>query len=215
MAGGRWATFDCYGTLVDWLGGMRAAIASVAPDRADRLLAAYHEEEPAVQAEGFRRYREVLAEALARAAAREHVALAPGQERVLGDTLPAWPVFEDVPDALNRLHEDGWRIALLSNVDEDLVAGTIPHLGAPVDAVVTAERVGSYKPAPGHFETFRSEYAPEHWVHVAQSLFHDIEVVAPMGIPSVWINRQGEPDPGIATVTLPDVRRLPETLARL
>jgi 2-haloacid dehalogenase len=215
LAGGRWVTFDCYGTLVDWLAGMRAAIASVAPDDAGRLLAAYHEEEPKVQAEGFRRYRDVLAEALTRATAREDVALAPGQEQVLGDTLPDWPVFGDVPEALGRLRDDGWRLALLSNVDDDLVAGTIPHLGVPIDAVVTAERVGSYKPALGHFDTFRAEQAPDHWVHVAQSLFHDIEAVAPMGLPSVWINRQGEPDPGLATATLPGLRELPETLRRL
>jgi 2-haloacid dehalogenase len=134
---------------------------------------------------------------------------------VLADTLPDWPVFDDVFEAVSRLRDDGWRVALLSNVDEDLVAATVLRLGVPIDAVVTAERVGSYKPAPAHFDTFRAEQQPERWVHVAQSLFHDIEAVAPMGLPSAWINRQREPDPGLATVTLPDLRELPETLARL
>jgi FMN phosphatase YigB (HAD superfamily) len=86
MAGGQWATFDCYGTLVDWLGGMRAAIASVAPDRADRLLAVYHEEEPEVQAEGFRRYRDVLAEAWAGAPGRPH--RGPGARRGARERRP-------------------------------------------------------------------------------------------------------------------------------
>jgi 2-haloacid dehalogenase len=136
VATDRWATFDCYGTLVDWRGGMRRAIASVAPGDADRLVVAYHEVEHEVQAERYRPYREVLTESLRRAAAREGVELAPGGERVLADTLPDWPVFDDVAGALGRLHEGGWWVALLSNVDDDLLEGTLEHLGAPVDAAI-------------------------------------------------------------------------------
>ncbi len=101
----RWATFDCYGTLVDWLGGMRAALQEIAPDEAERLLRAYHELEPAVQGEHFRRYRDVLAETLRRAAEREGVVLPPGGEHALAETLPSWPAFDDVVPALNSLRE--------------------------------------------------------------------------------------------------------------
>jgi 2-haloacid dehalogenase len=118
----RWATFDCYGTLVDWLGGMRAALQAIAPDGAERLLCAYHELEPAVQGEHFRRYRDVLAETLRRAAAREGVAFSPEGEHVLAETLPGWPVFDDVAPALNDLRKGDWRLAILSNVDDDLIA---------------------------------------------------------------------------------------------
>ena len=109
----RWATFDCYGTLVDWLGGMRAALQAIAPDGAEGLLRAYHELEPAVQGEHFRCYRDELAETLRRAAAREGVAFSPEGEHVLAETLPGWPVFDDVAPALNDLREAGWRLAIL------------------------------------------------------------------------------------------------------
>jgi 2-haloacid dehalogenase len=210
----RWATFDCYGTLVDWLGGMRAALQAIAPNDAERLLRAYHELEPAVQGEHFRCYRDVLAGTLRRAAAREGVALSPEGEHVLAETLPGWPVFDDVAPALTDLREAGWRLAILSNVDDDLIAATLSRLEVPVDLVVSAERVRSYKPALGHFETFRREsgVAEGAWVHVAQSLFHDIAPARRLGLPSVWVNRQDEADPGTATVTVPTLERLAETL---
>jgi 2-haloacid dehalogenase len=214
----RWATFDCYGTLVDWLGGMRAALQEIAPDAAERLLRAYHELEPAVQGEHFRRYRDVLAETLRRAAGREDVALSPEGEHVLAETLPRWPVFEDVVPALNELHDAGWRLAILSNVDDDLIAATLSRLEVPVNMVVSAELVRSYKPALGHFETFRRTSGVAEggaWVHVAQSLFHDIAPARRLGLPSVWVNRQDEADPGTATVSMPTLERLAETLGPL
>ncbi len=213
----RWATFDCYGTLVDWLGGMRAALQEIAPDDAERLLRAYHELEPAVQGEHFRRYRDVLAETLRRAAEREGVVLPPGGEHALAETLPGWPVFEDVAPALNDLREGDWRLAILSNVDDDLIAATLSRLEVPVDIVVSAERVRSYKPTLGHFETFRREsgVAEGGWVHVAQSLLHDIAPARRLGLPRVWVNRQDEVDPGTATVTLPTLDQLAETLGPL
>jgi 2-haloacid dehalogenase len=197
---------------------MRAALRPLAGDETERLLAAYHHAEPEVEGEAFRPYREVLAEALRRAAARTGIALPPGRDGVLADTLPDWPVFADVPGALGRLRADGWRLGILSNVDRDLIARTRERLGAPVDLVVTAEDVRSYKPAPGHFERFRAEtgVSPGRWVHVAQSRFHDIAATARLGIPSVWIDRQGEGgDAAPAARALPGVERLPQTLGDL
>ena len=213
----RWATFACYGTLVDWLGGMRAALREIVPDAAERLLRAYHELEPAVQGERFRRYRDVLAETLRRAAAREDVALSPEGEHVLAETLPRWPVFADVVPALSELHDAGWRLAILSNVDDDLIAATLSRIEVPLDMVVSAELVRSYKPALDHFETFRrkSGVAEGAWVHVAQSLFHDIAPARRLGLPSVWVNRQDEADPGTATVSVATLERLAETLGPL
>jgi 2-haloacid dehalogenase len=219
MPAERWATFDCYGTLVDWDVGIHGAIETVAPDHAERLLRAYHELEPEVQAERFRPYREVLAESLRRATESEGVGLPEGGAGLLAETLPGWPVFDDVVPAMDELRAGGWRRAILSNVDRDLIAGTLEHMGVEFDLVVTAEDVCSYKHAHGHFERFRelTDAPPPDWIHVAASVFHDIEPARELGVPSVWINREGRPaDVGRdAAAILPDLRELRPTLARL
>jgi 2-haloacid dehalogenase len=214
--GERWLTFDCYGTLVDWRTGIARAIESVAPDQSARLLPIYYRREAEVQAEAFRLYRDVLDEALKRTATEANVTLAPGREHVLPKSLHTWPVFADVGPALTQLRDDGWKLGILSNVDRDLFAMTRERLPVPIDAVVTAQDVGSYKPAPGHFLRFLDTYRPATHIHVAQSWFHDIEPAHHLGIQSVWINRLGEHnDPSIAAAVLPDLRGLPQTIGRL
>src|SRR6184192_4433259 len=113
----RWATFDCYGTLVDWNVGIRAQLARIFGEEcADELLTRYHEVEPEIQAaEPALPYREVMAEAMRRLGAP------PDQEGALGDSLPDWPVFEEVPASLEEARDRGWRLALLSNTDRDLI----------------------------------------------------------------------------------------------
>lgn len=112
---------------------------------------------------------------------------------MLAETLPGWPVFEDVVPALNDLRAARWRLAILSNVDDDLIAATLSRLEVPVNIVVSAELVRSYKPALDHFETFRREsgVAEGAWVHVAQSLFHDIAPARRLGLPTP--RRPGDP----------------------
>lgn len=192
-------TFDCYGTLVDWERGIadafRAAAAAVgvALDVA-ALRAAYHEIEPAVQAEGFRRYRDVLGETARRVAARLGWPLPEARAGFLADTLPSWPPFADTGAALARLAGAGLRLGILSNVDDDLLAGTRHHLPAVFDAglVITAEQVRSYKPGRAHFEEARRRIGGAGWLHAAQSLFHDAVPARALGIPMAWINRQAE-----------------------
>ncbi len=220
MAGPRWATFDCYGTLVDWETGMSQAIESIAPGSAFRLLNRYYEIEAAVEAERpLRRYREVLAETLRRAAAEEGVALRRGAEHVLSETLPDWLVFPDVAPALNGLRQDGWRLAILSNVDRDLIAGTLKRLPVRFDIVVTAEDSGAYKPALNHFEHFQrlAGVAHEDWVHVARSYFHDIVPASRLGVRSVWVNRGQESQEARTgpEAVLFSLEALPETLSGL
>jgi 2-haloacid dehalogenase len=215
----HWATFDCYGTLVDWETGMGRAIRSVVPDRAEEVLRTYYQMERMVEHERpFRRYRDVLAVALDRAAKALGVRLNPGDEQVLATTLPDWPVFPDVGPALSALREDGWKLAILSNVDEDLIAGTRERLPVPFDGLVTAQEVQSYKPDHGHWRRFREKYGvpPERHVHVARSYFHDIQPARALGLRAVWINRSNDPDdPALASAVLPDLAGLPETLRRL
>ena len=190
-------TFDCYGTLVDWERGISEAFAAAA--RADgvalevaAVLRAYHEVEPRVQAERYRRYRDVLALTARGVADRLGWTLPPGRESFLAESLPSWPPFPDTNDALRRLKGAGHRLIILSNVDDDLLAGTRHHLAVEFDAVITAEQVGSYKPAPGHFEAARKRIGGAPWLHVAQSYFHDVQPARALGVPTAWINRKGE-----------------------
>jgi len=187
-------TFDCYGTLIDWERGLGDAFEAAA--RADGValdrqaaLAAYHEIEPRVQAERYRRYHDVLALTARRVAERLGWALAPGREQFLPESLPSWPPFADTNAALRRLAEAGHRLAILSNVDDDLLAGTRRHFAVDFEFVITAEQVGAYKPAPAHFETARKRLGGVSWLHCAQSYFHDIVPARRLGIASAWINR--------------------------
>ena len=190
-------TFDCYGTLIDWERGIGEAFAAAA--RADgvtldsaAVLAAYHELEPRIQAERYRRYRDVLALAARAVAERLGWTPAPGREMFLPESLPAWPPFPDTTAALRRLKDAGYRLAILSNVDDDLLASTRKHLAVDFDFAVTAQQVGSYKPAPGHFTAARERIGGVPWLHVAQSYFHDVQPARALGIPTAWINRKGE-----------------------
>ena len=192
-------TFDCYGTLIDWESGIgawfeqaaaRDGLALARPE----VLAAYAKIEPAVEAESFRPYREVLAQTALRIAKHFDWALTPERARGLADSLPSWKPFPDTNPALERLLAAGWRLGILSNVDDDLLAGTLRHLTVPFELLVTAQQVRSYKPASGHFETARRRIGESRWLHAARSHFHDVVPCRALGIPVAWVNRSGEPE---------------------
>jgi len=212
----RWATFDCYGTLIDWNSGIRRELARLfGEDRAGPLLARYHELEPEIQAaEPTLSYREVMSIALERLAGEEGVDLGPGERDALGRSLPGWAVFPEVPAALHAARQRGWRLCILSNSDPELIAVSIERLGVPFDDVVTASEIGSYKPAHGHWHVFEERHGRLPDVHVGASLFHDMEPADKLGIPSVWVNRLAEP-PGShhPKRELPDLGPLPRVLA--
>ena len=214
----RWATFDCYGTLIDWMAGIRRGLADVWPDAdSDRLLDRYHELEPEVQAGRGIAYRRVMAEVLARIATAENLVVPSGREDALGDSLPTWPPFPETRDALETLRQRGWRIGILSNTDPDLLDASLTSIGVPVDERVVASEIGSYKPAVGHWEIFFARTGADRarHVHVGASLFHDVEPCASLGLPCVWINRDGETSELPRAAELPDLDTLPDTLDRL
>jgi len=215
----RWATFDCYGTLVDWNGGIRAELGSLfGVEHAERLLVRYHELEPEVQAASPGvTYREVLTIALERLGEEASLRLPEGEASALARSLPTWPVFPDAAPALAEARGRGWRLAILSNTDRDLVDASMDAIGVPFDLAIVAGEIGSYKPSPRHWEVFREQTGagPSGHVHVAQSLFHDIAPATELGIRSVWINRLGEPADPRPAKTLPDLSGLADALAEV
>jgi 2-haloacid dehalogenase len=214
----RWASFDCYGTLIDWNGGIAAVLTRLWPSAdEDALLTTYHAVEPVVQLDGGLRYREVLERSLRALAATRGLALADADATALAESLPDWPPFPEVADALTALRADGWKLAILSNTDADYLDASIARLGVAIDERVVASEIGSYKPGHRHWEELERRIgpAPAIHVHVAASLFHDIEPCAARGTTSVWINRLGESSPVPRAAELSDLRLLPRTLASL
>jgi 2-haloacid dehalogenase len=214
----RWATFDCYGTLIDWNGGVGRELERLfgAAD-APRLLHAYHEIEPELQREQPEAtYREILTQVLARVADREGVALAPEEHDALARSLPTWRPFPEVPAALDEARERGWQLAILSNTDRDFIDASVAAIGVPFELEIVASEIGSYKPAHRHWEEFRARVSPDVHVHVAASLYHDVAPAIALGIPTVWINRLGEtpePQPDVELHTLTGLADALESLA--
>ncbi len=208
----RWATFDCYGTLIDWNGGIRGELARVfGEDRADERLARYHELEPELQADGTLSYREVLTEAMRRLGAPDT------DQGALAESLPNWELFPEAPAALQEARSRGWKLAILSNTDRDFIDASMARLAVPFELAIVASEIGSYKPAHRHWERFveQTQAAREGHVHVAASLFHDIAPANELGLRSIWINRLGElPEPR-PTRELRDLDHLPESLDEL
>ena len=212
----RWATFDCYGTLIDWNGGIRRELGRLfGADRADRLLHRYHELEPGLEADGRLTYREVLTAALEQLAREEGVE--PTEPDALGRSLPSWEPFPEVRASLEEARSRGWRLAILSNTDPDFIAASKERIGVPFDETVVASEIGSYKPAHDHWEEFsrRTGADPARHAHVAASLFHDIAPARELGIPSVWINRLGEQPVPQPDIELPNLSGLADALDEL
>jgi 2-haloacid dehalogenase len=207
VAGDRWATFDCYGTLIDWNGGIRAELARVfGEDRADELLDRYHELEPQLEADGKRSYRDVLTEAMRRLGATA------GEEDALARSLPTWQPFPEVSEALRQARANGWKLGILSNTDRDYIDASQERIGVPFELAIVASEIGSYKPGLGHWQAFERGVGRLPDVHVAASLFHDVAPANELGLKSIWINRLGETPGPPPTRELPDLSDLPQAL---
>ena len=211
----RWATFDCYGTLIDWERGIMDAFAGLWPDADTRaLLATYHEIEPQVQTDSGAEYTRVLGDCLRSVADRHGLELRDGDRDALSTSLPEWPPFSEVPDALTELTARGWKLAILSNTDPPLLDASVRRIGVDVDLRITVAQSGSYKPAHGHWDTFFSATDADRagHVHVAASLYHDIAPCAELGLRAVWINRLDETTDLPVAAELTDLRTLPDVL---
>jgi len=198
-------SFDCYGTLIDWESGMLPVLRAMLgryghtlPDAA--ILQLYREFEAEAESGPYRRYRDVLQSVMRAFAARLGFDPSFSDVRSLPESVPAWAPFPDTVAAL-RILKSRYKLAVISNIDDDLFAKTGKLLGVEFDAVVTAEQAGSYKPSLRNFEFAlrRLAVAPERLLHVAQSIYHDVVPARSLGISTVWVNRKSA-RPGIGAV---------------
>ena len=197
----EFVTFDCYGTLIDWESGIRRAFkqalegTGLSQTQEAELFGLYQEEEKRIEGQmPYRPYREVLSLAASGAARKLGKNIPEGLASLLAEQLPSWAPFPDTNPALERLSTE-YVLGILSNVDNDLIEGTLKHFSVPFDLVVTAERVRSYKPGTEHFEEARRTIGADRaWLHVAASLYHDIEPASRLGINTAWINRKNSPE---------------------
>lgn len=208
-------TFDCYGTLIDWSAGILAALRSILGERArgvgdERLLSLYGvleaEAERPTPGTGHTSYRDVLRVVVDGFGREFGFAPSAAQRDALPESIKDWPAFPDTPGALRSL-KTRYRLAVLSNIDRDLFALTAPKLGVELDALVTAQDVGSYKPGRAHFDEGleRLGLARQRVLHVAQSLYHDIAPARALGFSTVWVAR-GAGKAGASFDGSPDAR---------
>ncbi|MCI0487415.1 MAG: HAD hydrolase-like protein [Blastocatellia bacterium] len=207
-------TFDCYGTLIDWEGGIvsafqeEAARDGVSLD-AGEIIAAYMAAEPLVESESYLPYREVLARVALRVAEKVGWQIAPDRARFLPESVPGWQPFPDTNAALERLSAK-YKFGILSNIDDDLLAETGKHFSVAFDLIVTAEQVRSYKPAFAHFEEAAARLGGKRQLHAAQSYFHDVVPARKLGLPVVWVNRKNELAEDDGPLPTAEVRNLTE-----
>jgi 2-haloacid dehalogenase len=198
-------TFDCYGTLINWEAGIIPALRRILSAHGKEvddatLLKLYGDFEQRSEQGAFRPYHEVL-ESVVRQFAAEFRFTPTGEEaRSLPDSLATWKPWPDTVAALRQL-KTRFRLAILSNVDDDLFADTRPQLEVEFDEVITAQQAQAYKPSLKLFELALNRInAPAHRVlHVGQSIYHDVIPAQALGLATVWVNRPSA-RPGVGAV---------------
>ncbi len=231
----EYLTFDCYGTLIDWETGILAAFGpvlnarglistpAISSELAETVLEWYGDLEAHAEAGEYKLYKEVLREVVRGIASRLDFTPSSEEENVLVSSLKHWPPFPDTVDALKQL-ATRYKLAVISNTDNDLFAETARTLQVPFAQVITAEMARSYKPSLNNFE-LALDIIPvcrQKILHAAQSLYHDIGPAKFLGISNVWVNRRagklglGATAPATATPDLevPSLRSLAEMIRR-
>ena len=207
----EWITFDCYGTLIDWERGICESISQVLSHHGIRksdpeLLALFSAIEPRIQSSPrFLTYREVLRTVMENIGTELGICFSDHELSCLPESISRWPVFPDTRQALTTL-KSRYKIAIISNVDDDLFQLTAKALKVDFDLVLTAQQVQSYKPNLRNFKaaSTRMNVDKQAWLHVAESLYHDISPANQLGIKSVWVKRPNRGGGTRPTDAVPD-----------
>jgi 2-haloacid dehalogenase len=222
-------TFDCYGTLIDWETGLWAALCPIFESHRvsvslEDALTLYGELESEVERGAYRDYKAVLRSVLEGLGSRLGFAPTPAELDRFAVSVQEWPAFPDSPRALRAL-KTKYKLAIISNIDDDLFAFSAQRLQVPFDWVITAQQVQSYKPSLNNFHRAfeRLGVPPSRILHVAQSLFHDIAPAKALGLATVWVNRRrGKAGPGATPpaqaqpdLEVPDLQSLAQRIGLL
>lgn len=217
----KYITFDCYGTLIDWEGGITNAVKKIAEKNGfninlDGVSERYIKVELEVESETYRKYHEVLGLAVKKLFKNEGFDVSDDDALEFANSIYSWQPFPETRNSLAALKDKGYKLVILSNIDNEIIKKSIELIGIDFDGVVTAQEVGSYKPAHGHWEEMLKRFntKKEEVLHVAASYVHDIIPAKEQGFDAIWINRNNEKP---TTETRPDLEfndltSLPETL---
>lgn len=211
----RWATFDCYGTLIDWFGGVRSTLAQVWPSHnIGDLMATYHRlaYDDEVQADA-----PTQDDMLVMVAEAHDLGVPVGHGSAITESVRHWPAFPEVPAELHEVQARGWKMAILTNTDANGLISSLPKLGIAWDLLITVGEAGSLKPEPGHWKAFfeRSGADAARHVHICASWFHDLRYTSANGMRAVWINRRGETPHLDCAAELPTLAGLADVLDRI
>lgn len=194
LASIRAVSFDCYGTLIDWQAGLETAISPLRKGmpqlpQGDALFGEFARLEREAEKPPYCSYKDVLREVMA---GLSGIAGPCELHDVLWRSVAQWPAFADTAESLRRLKARFGKLAVLSNIDDDLFEASHAKLGVRLDTLVTAQHVRSYKPAEANFRALLAalELQPHQVLHVAESRFHDIEPAAKLGFKTAWVQRQ-------------------------
>lgn len=191
-------TFDCYGTLIDWRQGIETHLGGMLRSKGvSRKVFPEYVRLEAEEEGSYKSYVDVLGRTAIKVARNFGLELTHDEADKFAQSVPLWKPFDDTVEALQKLGTLGLKRIILSNIDTNLLRETISKNNLKVDGYITAEEIGSYKPAIGHWKSFLERYgvAKENVLHVAQSIFHDIVPAHELGLKTAWINRYDETEP--------------------
>jgi 2-haloacid dehalogenase len=203
----RWLTFDCYGTLIQWDEGLLAAVETILSKRTDRavepkmLISIYDKHEHALEAEQpHKSFRTVAGEALRRAMVDLGLSDQPADIEILTSGISKMPPFPEVVGALSELKRQGFRLCIISNTDDDIIAGNVAQLGGHIDRVITAQQAQAYKPSRRIFAHAHAALGvtTDEIVHICASPHLDLAAARDIGFRAIWIDR------GTGRAPLPD-----------
>jgi 2-haloacid dehalogenase len=194
----EWLTFDCYGTLIQWDEGLLAAVEAILEKQgatgvdAKTLIRSYDKHEHDLEQQPpFKPFRTVAAEGLRRAMEELGLSYANSDIGILASSISRMPPFPEVVDALAELKAQKFKLCIISNTEDEIIAGNLAQLGGHIDRVITAQQARSYKPSPRIFEHARRALGigRDDLIHICASPHLDLAAARDMGFRCIWIDR--------------------------